>query len=325
MKLPRSIYVTIVCVFVFVLTSHSQKRIILDSITSTTYLDSLLIDRNQANYSLRLFGNYKNQSFHIKNSDSEIEFTPNNRSGIGIGFANNKILIDITFNIKGEEKNPTERFNIFVDFKHKAHFFDFFFQRYKGFNVNYSNNDFDFFRSDIVSISSGIDYLYLFNDNKYQVGTLRSVISDKNETSFSYGLGGFGVFFKHKGKSALINTQNISGDNQNIDKIVGVGGGILIGGAGFFSMGHNFYSSLSVSLGTGLLYKEVKGVSNRLQSSNPLLYKLDSVAVLGYVRDKYYLNLSFELGLYRTEIIKNIDELINVSRAKIAFGYKIFD
>ena len=62
-------------------------------------LDSLLIDRDIENYSIRLFTNYKVNKFSLENKGYKMKFTPTTRHGIGLGLANRKIILDIAFKL----------------------------------------------------------------------------------------------------------------------------------------------------------------------------------------------------------------------------------
>ena len=55
-------------------------------------LDSLLIDRDIENYSIRIFSNYKVNKFSIKDDNSKVKFVPNNRYGIGVAYLQNLLL-----------------------------------------------------------------------------------------------------------------------------------------------------------------------------------------------------------------------------------------
>ena len=64
-------------------------------------IDSLFIDHDLSNYSVRLFSNYKVKQFRVRNDEFRSRYVPNNRFGAGFGVANSKLLIDVAFNIKG--------------------------------------------------------------------------------------------------------------------------------------------------------------------------------------------------------------------------------
>ena len=324
MRSEETLYIGIVCCFLFFNISTGQKTK-LDSLRSPTYIDSLIIDHNRANYSFRLFSNFKSQSFVFDNGNEELKYFPNNRAGVGFGFASRKILIDIAFNIKDRDKEPTNRFDARASFKLKRHYIDYFFQHYKGFNFESSIDNTSTFQSDLISITNGLNYLYLFNDNDYHVGTIRSVISERQDTSFSYGVGAFLLSLYQKSDTAIVNPLFInSEESQGINRLFGMGGGVLSGVNGFFSMGSNLYSSVSINAGIGLMFKELKNEEEVFNSSLPILYQVQTTAAMGYVKDKYYLNLSLDLGFYSVKIFDNTNEIINVSQAKLAFGYKIF-
>ena len=82
-----------------------------DSLSIIQLADSLFIDHNIKNYSLRLFTNYKVKQFRIKNGDFKSRYVPNNRYGLGVGFASSKVLIDLAFNVKTNKEEVTYRFD----------------------------------------------------------------------------------------------------------------------------------------------------------------------------------------------------------------------
>jgi len=312
------------CCYVFIGFAQNQKP--KDINESKEYLDSLLVDRNPANYSIRIFSNFKSQSFRFTDDDSNLSYQPNNRSGVGLGFASKKLLVDIAINIRSKKKEPTKRFDIRASYKLDSHFFHYFFQYYKGFNLRSDQEGLDdTFRKNVVSVANGINYLYLFNKNSYQVGALRSVITDQSKTGVSFGLGGFGLLLNQQGNGLMIDPSMVSGTMSSSDnKIFGIGIGGLAGLAGFFSLGGNYYSAASFDAGVGMMYRDVRLDPQNPSLGSPLLYKINASVVVGYIRETYYLNLSFQLGYYSNEIITAVDELVSMSQAKIAFGYKIF-
>ena len=104
-------------------------------------LDSLLIDRDIENYSFRIFTNFKANKFTIKNDDSKAKFVPNNRHGLGFGFANRKMIVDLAFNLKNPNRENTRRFDLQgTTILWNRHYVGAVVQTYKGFR---SKNNFD--------------------------------------------------------------------------------------------------------------------------------------------------------------------------------------
>lgn len=267
--------------------------------------------------------NLKQQRFKFTDGSEEIKFIPNNPAGIGLGFASKKIIVDIGFNIKQKDVKPTTRFDLRAAFKHKGHYLDWFLQNYKGFNVQNPILSNSTFREDVSSFSTGLNYLYLINNKDYNLGALRAVLSSANKSSYTFGFGGFGIIMNQSADSLLISNSFVQNPENKIEDFMCFGAGVLAGGAGFLSIGHNFYASIALNAGVGLMYKKVT-IDNTINTPNPLLFQLNGSGAIGYMKEKFYLNLTLGLGSYGTDINRNAIEIISHTKAKFAVGYKIF-
>ncbi|MEO8933352.1 MAG: DUF4421 family protein, partial [Xanthomarina sp.] len=136
----------IICFLFFTISSHAQKIKKSDSLSTKQVIDTLLIDRDMNNWSLRLFTNYKGQSFNLRNDTDKLSFKPNNRAGVGFGLGTSKLIIDIAFNLKGQRDNPTKRFDLQGSLIVGDHnLVNLHVQSYKGFNVKNNFNVPEFF------------------------------------------------------------------------------------------------------------------------------------------------------------------------------------
>lgn len=305
--------------------SRSQNVAFLDSLNTPVLIDSLLIDRNPNNYSVRAFVNFKSQRFRFADNSHIYDFSPNNPAGLGFGFASNKVLVDIAFNIKSNQEQPTSRFDTKVNFKQKAHYFDYFIQRYKGFNVENKNSNKALFRSDISSFTTGLNYLYMFNHKNYPKGAFRSVVSNEYKSAYNLGVGGFGLILKQNADSSMVsNSRNSQSEISGLDNFSGIGFGAFVGAQGFYSLNRNFYTLINLGFGAGLMFKEISINNSKYIPNEILLLQFDAAVIVGYVREKYYLTLNVGMGYYGTAIHVNSREIINLSNAKLAFGYKLF-
>ena len=75
-------------------------------------VDTLLIDRDINHWSMRAIASFKDNNFRLRNSNFTLHYTPTNRAGAGVGFASSKLLLDLTINIKTDEEESTERFDL---------------------------------------------------------------------------------------------------------------------------------------------------------------------------------------------------------------------
>jgi len=115
------------------------------------------IDKDINRWSVRLVSNYKDSQFSIRNDSYRLNYTPTNRSGIGFGVANSKLVLDVIINLKTNKENPTRRTDIQGNLLIGQTMFHFAIQDYLGFNVDNADlSEEQIFRSDIRSASIGL-------------------------------------------------------------------------------------------------------------------------------------------------------------------------
>ncbi|WP_430817839.1 DUF4421 family protein [Carboxylicivirga sp. RSCT41] len=305
---------------VMALKAHSQIEEVKDTIIVNRFIDSLLIDRNKYNWSLRAFTNIREHRFFINDNNQSTKYIPNNPWGIGIGFASKKITLDVAFNIKTDKEDPTSKFNIKVSYQNKKHFVDFFLHRYEGFNIYSGSEDISIFNEDITSLSSGINYMYIINNRRFHDNAFRSVIAHQSETSYSFGIGGFGYLIRQSD----LYVDAIPLNSMPIEDVKGSGGGLLAGASGLLSIGSGLYASLNLQGGAGFMYKKVTEQNEAAPESDNWLFQLRSHLNLAYVKDQYYINLNFNLRHYQTDLSAEATHKMYITDAKLVFGYKIF-
>ena len=169
-------------------TENNSKRLSFFEI-----VDSLFIDHDLKNYSARVFSNYKVKQFRIINGDFKSSYVPNNRVGLGFGFASSKVLIDIAFNIKTGKKEPTNRFDAQGSIIYKNHHYvNGYIQVYNGFNIRNNFNEPNVFRDDIKSRTLGFNYLYALSEIEFSYSLLKAGLIEPDKKVYING--GFGVF-----------------------------------------------------------------------------------------------------------------------------------
>ncbi len=188
----------------FVTPIFSQENSIVDKIQFPGFIDTVFIDRDINNWSLRLYTNYKDNRFQLKNKDSDLLYVPSNPFGIGVGFATKKLVLDVGFNIKNKSKDPTDRFDLRASILFKNHQFDYVFQNYKGYTLKNENEIENDFREDFSSLVTGLNYMYVFNANEYSLAAMKSGLARQKKLAFSFGLGGFFFTEKTKADSSII-------------------------------------------------------------------------------------------------------------------------
>ncbi len=314
-----------ICLLCFGMSMQAQKLKELDSLSAREVLDTLLIDRDMNNWSIRLFTNYKGQSFNLINNNDKLSFKPNNRAGVGFGLGTSKLIIDIAFNLKGQEEHPTQRFDmqgsLIVGYNHLV---SLYVQRYKGFNVKNNFNAPEFFRDDITSLSLGLSYLYTFDRISFSSSTLRAgLVKEERKHYITGGIGGFMVYDNFSGDSSLIPDNEAFNSDAYLNEFKGTGLGISGGLLAVFVLPANFFTTLNVIPGIGVMYKKAQSDVNDYRVSNPLLYKLDYNAGIGYSYKRFYATLVYGSSIYSTYLDYGLNYLFSNTKAKISVGYKI--
>lgn len=322
------IYRFFILIFLFVsMSSQSQIEKKSDSLSFFQTIDSLFIDHDLSNYSVRLFTNYKVKQFRILNNDFKSRYIPKNRYGVGFGVANSKLLIDLGFNIKSGSNDVTKRFDgqgSLILGKHN--FVNFYMQTYKGFNVKNNYNEPTIFRNDIKSWTIGINYLYTFSDIEFSYALLKAGLAKRQRNvQITGGVGTFAVFdfFSADGDILTANDALYFNNEAEIERYSSRAVGILGGFLAQFVLPNNFIATCNVLPGVALMNKKVTLKDGSYRPSNPMLYKLDFSVALGYNVQRYYINLIYGTGIYTTNLDFDNKYLFNLSNAKLAIGYKL--
>lgn len=303
----------------------SQDIDIKDSTKTTNPIESLLIDRDLRNWSVRLLGNVRGQWFRLSNDNARLSYIPNNLFGIGVGVATRKLILDIAFNLKDKSTEKTYRFDLSGGFLAKSNVFDFYFQRYKGFNIENSIDDTSIFRDDIVSIALGIDYLYLFNSGEYSLNLMRSGLYDQKQSTFSFGLGGFMVYNQINADNSLVPQElyPIFNEQARIINFTNYGIGVMGGFISLIKLPSNFYFGLSARVGIGITIKNVEAEAVSYNPGNPMIYKLKAMALFGYKWRRFYSNISFGASTNRSSLGYKNNGAFNLLDGKFVVGYRI--
>lgn len=290
-------------------------------------LDSLLIDRDIENYSIRVFTNYKVNKFSIRDDDSKVKYVPNNRYGLGFGFANKKVIVDIAFNIKNPNKEETKRFDLQgTTILKDQNYVNLYVQTYKGFQ---SKNNFDepsVFRSDIRSVSFGFNYLYTLDEIEFSYSLLKAGFPEKRHKNvfITAGAGVFGSFDYFSAKPSILSETDSFYFNEqaNIKRYQSITVGVLAGFISYFKLPENITATVNIIPGIGLMNKKMALQDGAYKPSDPMLYKLDFLLGLGYNLNQYYVSLTYSNGMYSTDFDNDNKYRLNLSKAKLAIGYR---
>lgn len=290
-------------------------------------LDSLFVDRDLDNYSIRLFTNFKVNKFSIRDGDSKAKFVPNNRYGLGLGFANKKIIIDLAINIKNPNKDKTSRFDLQGSTILKnQNYVKLYTQVYKGFNAKNNFGEPKVFRGDVRSVSVGVNYLRTFDAIEFSYSLLKAGLSEENHKNIfiTGGVGLFGSFDYFSSDSSLLSetTSLYFNEQGNVRRYQSLSFGAMAGLISYFKLPYDITATVNFMPGIGFAAKKVTIDGGSYHPSNPMLYKLDFLIGVNYNFDRYYVSLTYNNDLNSTSLDYGNNYLLNLTKAKLAIGYK---
>jgi hypothetical protein len=309
----------------FCIDGFSQDSKFIDLSKTAKFIDTLLIDRDLNNWSIRLLGCFEQQRFSLDNGTSKFKYKPNNPYAIGIGVGTEKLRLDFTFDLTGKEVNPTKRFDVLVSYFKKKHMVDFYYQQYQGFNVENEDTNGTFFRDDIRSISTAIRYMYMFHESDYSIAAMKTGLITAEKTTISLGMGGFILHNNINAKESIIPGEILSATDPHVPvtEFNGTGGGVTLGVYSFIVLPANFFLSINIAPGIGLMSKEVQTGTDSYTPQNPVLKQLGISALLGYSAEQYYLNFSISNGFYSTDFDFGNEVVFGYINARLVYGYKL--
>jgi Domain of unknown function (DUF4421) len=301
----------------------SQDTSSIDKIKIRTLIDTLFIDHDRNNWSIRLFTNYRDNSFQLRNTEEKIVYTPNNPYGLGVGFGTRKLILDVGFSMNRKDNESTDRFDFQSVLMVNNHNLGYILQYYKGYNFDAENQP--VFRQDIRSFSTAISYMYMFNGSEYSMTAMRSGLARQKKSAITFGLGGFLFLNRISADSSITHQDEFHSYNEEI-RIVdlpAIGVGVDANFSATYPFLKSFIASLSLTPGIGLMYKKVETESISYHPNNPLMYRVNLVGLLGYNGKRYYIAFSMGYAFSKTSLDFGNSIMYNTTKAKLALGFKL--
>lgn len=310
-------------VLFFTVTSHfaSAQTIGLDSSKALVLIDTLFIDHDLNNWSIRFLSNIRDVRFRFKNDVEDVRYIPTNIVGFGFGVASRKFIMDFNFSLKSNEEYETDMFNMLGTAVLGKHIFEAYLQDFEGFNQRNLLSGEESFRPDASSLVMGVFYRQSLNSSKYSITSLRSGLDYQKKSAISPMIGGFFLFDRLKADSALIGFEpNI----PEISRYRGIGIGGSAGVSGLLALPYNFFAAASIMPSAGFMYKIVETSDAIITEGNPMIFMLNSSATVGYNGHKIYVNLTVQTARSTTELPYSMSQNLQQFNAKLAIGYKLF-
>jgi uncharacterized protein DUF4421 len=287
---------------------------------------SSIIDPNLHHYSLRLYYSFKDRSFVLRNKNDQIRYSPNNRSAIGIGFANSKISLGMGVS-SDKDENVTDRFDFSINLTlKKKHIVGFFIQHYKGYNVIANEDHEAIFRDDISSLSGIISYLRLYNSDKLSLTSVMNGITRQTENAYSIAFGGAMTYKRSNADSSMVAIpgNDVFNSRAQITNLKEYGLSVIGQASVILVLPHHFFLTSSITPGIGLNLQDVETETGEYNPKEPLTFTLGLNAAVGCNLKRFYTTFKYD-GIYNTGSLGygNYTDL-KVHKWKFVLGYKLF-
>lgn len=303
----------------------SQSIKALDSLKTIPFIDTLLIDRDIKNWSLRLFGNFRERRFILRNKNNRLRYVPNSPMGVGVGLATRKLIADIRLNRISKEEDATKRFDIQTTFLRKNHLFEILVQDYKGFVVKNDINDEEIFRPDIKSFFAGVNYLYLLNEERLSFSGMHAGLYRQKKAAISFGVGGFIEYGALNADISIIpdNLETFFNEQAQITHSSEISFGITGGLICVIPLSNRFYTMVNAKPSFGITIRDIETASLSYSPSNPIILDLALDGGIGYNAKKYYVVLTVRTDVLFSSLDYDNNSLVHQTALKLAIGYRL--
>lgn len=288
-------------------------------------VDTLLIDKDINHWSMRAIASFKDNNFRLSNSNSTLHYTPTNRAGAGVGFASSKLLLDLTINIKTDQEESTERFDLQGNLLIKQELLLFQIQNYQGFNViNTSLEDPSEFREDIHSFSSSLNYTHLFKPGMKTPHTFYSNLNSQATRMGTFLAGVYTTYHYVYADSSIVPASSAEYFNEQaqIQKMHEIAIGVSGGYAYILPLPAHFFFMMVINPGLGLNFKSIKTETSSYRPSDLWELYLYANIAFGYNGSKFYLELRDENTWFYSSLGNENRGSMNSTKIKLAFGWK---
>lgn len=301
---------------------ESQAQLPTDSLRPLELIDTLFIDRDLKNWSVRFLINARDVRFRLRNDVEDVRYIPTNRIGLGLGIASRKLILDFNVALKFDDEIQTDMFNMLGTAVFGKHVIDAFLQDFHGFYKRDELTGEEVFRDDASSLLMGINYSQHLKSTQYSITSLRSGLDYQRKSVISPMVGGFLLVDRLKADSTLI---GFDPDRTDIEKYTSFGFGGSAGISGLLVLPFDMFAAINLMPSAGLLLKTVRSPEGREIAANPFVFMLSSSATIGYNGENIYVNLTIQTNRATTELPYNMRHNLQQTNAKLAIGYKLFN
>ena len=289
-------------------------------------IDTLLIDKDLNNWSVRAVTSYKDNRFNLSNSNNTLQYTPNNRTGIGVGIATSKIIADIVLNIKSSNEEQTERFDFQGNVQIKQNIISLQVQNYQGYNVrNTTTGEPEIFRKDIRTFTTSLSFMHMFNANTKTLSSIYSGLNMDNKSSGTFLAGIYVGYYLIQADSSIIpeSSKDLFNQEAHIEQLNQFSFGVAGGYGYYLALPKNFFILVALTPGLGMGFQNIQAESLSYSPQELWEIYLYGNLSLGYNGSRIYVELSDKNKWNYVPLGNGNYGLTNATNLKLAFGWNI--
>ena len=279
-------------------------------ISINSEFDTLYIKSYTDLLAVKFYGVTKsNEIRHVDDfTNQSINYKPNDKFNIGIGFNYKWLGLDLAFDIldinnDDDQFGETQRFDVQSNIYLRKFAFDFNLQLYEGYYVsnptrylpNWTNDLPNPQRPDISTATVGANAFYIFKSDKFSYRSTFIFNERQKKSAGSWLVGSYFSYFTFDADSSIVPTQLLTTFNPDVDfrntKFVefGASGGY----AHTFVIGKKFFLSLTLAVGLGPEFRSSKDPENNQKRTETVFAgKFTGRTALGFNSDKTFFGVT---------------------------------
>lgn len=279
-------------------------------IASEADYDTLYIKSYTDLLAVKLYGVTKsNEIRHVDDfTNQSINYKPNDKFNIGIGFNYKWLGLDLAFNVLSindddDQFGKTDRFDVQSNVYLRKFAMDLNVQLYEGYYVNNPNIYLPNWtsdlpnpqRSDIRTSTIGANAFYIFKNDKFSYRSTFIFNERQKKSAGSWLAGSYFSYFTFDADSSIVPTDLLTTFNPDVDfrKTRFVQFGAAGGYAHTFVIGKKFFFSLTLAIGLGPEFRSSKDTENDQKRTDVLLTgKITARSALGFNSDKTFFGIT---------------------------------
>jgi hypothetical protein len=284
---------------------------------------------------VRIYTNTKWNTLEIIREEQRITLRPNSPTSLGAGFNYKGYGLALAFGLpvsaaKKEKYGNTSRFDFQANVYGKKIGFDGFGQIYKGYYMSNPNDFLDWQNEsfpqlpDMKVLSAGINFFYLFNDEKfsYKAAFIRNQIQEKSAGSFTIGI--FGNFDASKSDQGYkpVDFPDSIGTSFDLKAFSSLSFGFNVGYLYTWVISKKFFINVGVTPGFGNQRIELETIDNKKNTKNSPAAQLTARSAIGIDTKHFYMGASGFVVLRNFEY-KGYDLDLATEQVKVFIGKRI--